>query len=243
MKYCRNCCVTCNAPIVTISGYTAPNPWANSEPGDGCNSCCWYRRFVNSSPQDTETNTCDNVCTNGSNSRWIVHRRIRPAAYIDVWVSKSVCACTPAPAGDKWFVSSSVVDAVDYFAWWNYGGLFGPVPTCFYPCPPVAATTPANCQWYFTNAAADYAYWTRTKLFTTYPTGNVSFSNSDRLSCLFNSATDKYDIPCFSGPFLETTANQSLTRNLVPLVNQAGCTGTYNVTTTFSPPTWTITFA
>jgi len=249
------CC--CTAPCVTIEGYTASGSWLEKTPdaGDDCSSCCWSRTFLLDDPASNETNDCVNVCNNGTNSRFIVHKRIRLATRVDVYVSQSACECDPEPAGGKWFVSVRIYDGVTYFVWWNFGGLFGPVPTCAIPCPPVACNqfVCPGCEWYsLGQCRSETVIWTRTKLLTSAPSGSLTFGDSDILSCLFNSYPNLYDIPCFTGPFKETTEDECVTVDLVDCVNdqtsQPGsgigyqCTGTSNDTVCFESPSLTISF-
>lgn len=246
MKICRACCDTCVEPSVSITGYSLTS---TTGPGDlaPCDSCCWYKGFVLDAPDDVRTNDCFMVCNNGSNSRYLVHRRITPGAFIDVWLSKSTCECSGYPSGTKWILSSRVRDGVDYFIWWNYGGLFGPVPTCFYSCPPIASTTPANCQWFHSGQCSSHlVYWFRQKVFTTYPTGAITFTNSDIVSCLLNTSPNIYNLPCTGATHAAITSNQTVTRDLVACVNtlhSGACTGTNNQSVTFSAPSWTINIA
>lgn len=247
---CPCCEEECVVPSVTITGYTGSGSWTLREPGDGINSCCYSRTFIADSPSVT-TVDCSNVCNNAFNSRWIVHRRVTLASVIRVWVTKSNQTCSPLPAGDKWFVTCSVRDSVQYIVHWNYGGLFGPVPTCMIPCPPPAdTTTPTTCQWFNQGGPNDEYEWYRTKAFSTYPTGTLTFTNSDRLSCLLVSG-DLYDLPCYSGvfpnpPIEQRITDKTFTTNMIPIVNtqhgSAVCSGTFDLTTTLSPPTWSITF-
>lgn len=247
---CGCCGDACDVPSVTISGYTASTDWALREPDDGINSCCYYREFEIDLPEPT-TIDCPVVCNNGTNSRWIVHRFVSLANRIRVWVTKSNQSCSPLSSGDKWFVTCSVRDSVRYNVHWNYGGLFGPVPTCSFTCPPPADTTsPTSCQWFLRAEDGEDFEWVRTKGSNSYPTGTLSFTNSDRLSCLLDSG-DLYDLPCYEGvspnpPLEQRITDKTFTTDMIVLVNLAMgstvCTGTYNLVTTFSPPTWSITF-
>lgn len=249
-KHNPGCKCCCQEPCITIEGYNTPQQWFSQEPsfGDECAKCCWTRKFIIDSP--SETYSCTDVCNNASNSRWIVSRT---ATHTDirVYYSQSSCDCDPEPSGKKWFITIEHEDIVKYRVWYNYGGFFGPVPTCQIPCPPVACDqfTCPGCEWYdLGECSDDIVKWYRTKVFTTKPSGNITFDDDDIVSCLYDSYPDMYSIPCQEEPQSHVTVEQCATRDLIACVNARlsangfgfRCSGTNNVNTCFSSPTVTI---
>jgi hypothetical protein len=250
-KNTNGCKCCCSAPCITIDGYYTVSPWVQVDPpmDDECATCCWTRDFFIS--EDEVEETCTNVCNNGTNSRYIVYRRTAAAGRIRVYYSQTQCECDPEPVGGKWFISIRVIDSVQYVVWWNYGGLFGPVPTCDIPCPPVECNQfdCPGCEWYsLGQCPEDTVTWYRTKIFTSKPSGDITFGDEDILECLYDSYPDNYLIPCHAEPQVHTTEEQCVTTDLIACVNARlsangfffQCTGTSNATTCFSAPTVTI---